>query len=92
FGLQVENYNMMLLMYGIRGIAYPLFLYGFLVWVTYITNKARLATTIGWFWAMFSVGMGVVGSYLPSFTIPYMGFMGTLWLSIVWIMIGGIIA
>lgn len=25
FGLQVENYNMMLLMYGIRGIAYPLF-------------------------------------------------------------------
>ncbi|UXV37690.1 MFS transporter [Staphylococcus simulans] len=92
FGLQVENYNMMLLTYGIRGIAYPLFLYGFLVWVTYITNKARLATAIGWFWAMFSVGMGVVGSYLPSFTIPYMGFMGTLWLSIVWIMIGGIIA
>lgn len=62
FGLGLENYSMMLLMYGIRGLGYPLFLYGFLVWVTYITNKARLATAIGWFWAMFSVGMGVIGT------------------------------
>lgn len=92
FGLGLENYSMMLLMYGIRGLGYPLFLYGFLVWVTYITNKARLATAIGWFWAMFSVGMGMIGTYLPSFTIPHIGFMGTLWMSVIWIGVGGLIA
>lgn len=88
----MENLPMMLVLYGIRGLGYPLFLYGFLVWVTYITDKSRLATAIGWFWAMFSVGMGVIGTYLPSFTIPFIGFNGTLWMSLIWIFIGGLIA
>ena len=92
FGMSMGNYSMMLVMYGIRGLGYPLFLYAFLVWVTYITDKTRLATAIGWFWAMYSVGMGVIGTYLPSFTIPYIGFMGTLWMSLIWIIIGGVIA
>lgn len=92
FGLGMESLPMMLVLYGIRGLGYPLFLYGFLVWVTYITDKARLATAIGWFWAMFSVGMGVIGTYLPSFTIPFMGFNGTLWMSLIWIFVGGLIA
>ncbi|WP_324609256.1 MFS transporter [Staphylococcus kloosii] len=92
FGMSMENYSMMLVMYGIRGLGYPLFLYAFLVWVTYITDKTRLATAIGWFWAMYSVGMGVIGTYLPSFTIPHIGFMGTLWMSLIWIIIGGVIA
>src|SRR5699024_2520038 len=92
FGIGMENLPMMLVLYGIRGLGYPLFLYGFLVWVTYITDKARLATAIGWFWAMFSVGMGVIGTYLPSFTIPFIGFNGTLWMSLIWIVIGGLIA
>src|SRR5699024_8198125 len=82
FGLGMESLPMMIVLYGIRGLGYPLFLYGFLVWVTYITDKARLATAIGWFWAMFSVGMGVIGTYLPSFTIPFMGFNGRLWMSL----------
>lgn len=92
FGIGMENLPMMLVLYGIRGLGYPLFLYGFLVWVTYITDKARLATAIGWFWAMFSVGMGVIGTYLPSFTIPFIGFNGTLLMSLIWIFIGGLIA
>ena len=92
FGIGMENLPMMLVLYGIRGLGYPLFLYGFLVWVTYITDKARLATAIGWFWAMFSVGMGVIGTYLPSFTIPFIGFNGTLWMSLIWIFIGCLIA
>lgn len=92
FGIGMENLPMMLVLYGIRGLGYPLFLYGFLVWVTYITDKARLATAIGWFWAMFSVGMGVIGTYLPSFTIPFIVFNGTLWMSLIWIFIGGLIA
>src|SRR5699024_3594319 len=92
FGLGMESLPMMIVLYGIRGLGYPLFLYGFLVWVTYITDKAGLATAIGWFWAMFSVVIGVICIYLPSFTIHFMGFNGTLWMSLIWIFVGGLIA
>ena len=35
---------------------------------------------------------GVLGSYLPSFSIPIIGEMGTLWSSLIFILIGGLIA
>ena len=41
---------------------------------------------------MYSIGIGVLGSYLPSFTIPFIGELGSLWLSIVFILVGGLIA
>lgn len=47
---------------------------------------------MGWFWAMYSIGIGVLGSYLPSFSIPIIGEMGTLWSSLIFILIGGLIA
>lgn len=89
-GLAQKNYSMMITMYGIRGIAYPMFIYGFVVWIAYAAPKQRLASAMGWFWCMYSVGMGVFGTYLPSFSIPTIGFMGTLWLAIVFIAIGGL--
>src|SRR5699024_5423498 len=92
FRLDLKSLPIMLVLYGMIRLIYQLFLLGFLVWVTYITDIARLATAIGWFWAMFSVGMGVIGTYLPSFTIPFMGFNGTLWMSLIWIFVGGLIA
>lgn len=91
-GLETHNYIMMIIMYSIRGIAYPMFIYSFVVWITYSAPPQRLASAMGWFWAMYSVGIGVLGSYLPSFTIPYIGFMGTLWGSIIFIAAGGLLA
>ncbi|MFE4708244.1 MFS transporter [Peribacillus simplex] len=91
-GLEQENFAMMITMYGIRGIAYPMFIYGFVVWIAYAAPKQRLASAMGWFWCMYSVGMGVFGTYLPSFSIPAIGFMGTLWMAIVFIAIGGFMA
>ena len=41
---------------------------------------------------MYSIGIGVLGSYLPSFSIPIIGEMGTLWSSLIFILIGGLIA
>ena len=35
FGLEQQNYAMMMIMYGIRGLAYPMFIYSFVVWITY---------------------------------------------------------
>src|SRR5699024_619537 len=91
-GLEQQSYPMMLIMYGIRGFAYPMFIYSFVVWITYSAPKHRLASAMGWFWAMYSVGIGFLGTYLPSFTISWIGFMGTLWSSIIFILIGGLMA
>ena len=92
FGLEQQNYAMMLIMYGIRGFAYPMFIYSFVVWITYSSPAYKLESAMGWFWAMYSIGIGVLGSYLPSFTIPFIGELGSLWLSIVFILVGGLIA
>ena len=69
FGLTHPNLPLTLLFYGIRGFAYPLFFYGFFVWVVQKSRPHELASAIGWTWSMFTIGYGIVGSYLPSFTI-----------------------
>jgi MFS family permease len=40
---------------------------------------------------MFTIGYGIVGSYLPSFTIQWIGYMGTLWMSMAWVFVGGLL-
>jgi polyol permease family len=90
-GLGHLNLPLMLLFYGIRGIAYPLFFYGFFVWVVQRSHPYELASAIGWTWSMFTIGYGIVGSYLPSFTIQWIGYMGTLWMSMAWVLAGGLL-
>jgi polyol permease family len=91
FGLNHRDLKWTVIFYGIRGFAYPLFFYAFFVWVVQKTPGHRLASAIGWVWAMFTIGYGIVGSYLPSFTIPVIGFMDTLWMSMAWVLAGGLI-
>ncbi|CNL83377.1 Alpha-ketoglutarate permease [Yersinia intermedia] len=92
FGLGMKSYPLMLVFYGIRGLAYPLFIYSFVMLIVQNVPKQQLSSAMGWFWAMYSVGIGVVGSYLPSFTIPMIGETGTLWFAIVWVAAGGMMA
>ncbi len=92
FGLGMKSYPLMLLFYGIRGLAYPLFIYSFVMLVVQNVPKQNLSSAMGWFWAMYSIGIGCVGSYLPSFTIPFMGETGTLWFAIAWVIAGGLTA
>jgi polyol permease family len=91
-GLGMRNYPLMLLFYGIRGLAYPLFIYSFVMLVVQNVPKHQLSSAMGWFWAMYSVGIGCVGSYLPSFTISWIGETGTLWFAIAWVVVGGVMA
>ncbi|MBN7120848.1 cytochrome C biogenesis protein CcdA [Erwinia billingiae] len=91
-GLGMRNYPLMLLFYGIRGLAYPLFIYSFVMLVVQNVPKHQLSSAMGWFWAMYSVGIGCIGSYLPSFTIPWIGETGTLWFAIAWVVVGGVMA
>jgi polyol permease family len=90
-GLGHLNLPLMLLFYAIRGVAYPLFFYGFFVWVVQRSRPHELASAIGWTWSMFTIGYGIVGSYLPSFTIQWIGYMGTLWMSMAWVFVGGLL-
>ena len=92
FGLGQANYALMLLFYGIRGLAYPLFLYAFIVVIIHNVRSDKSSSALGWYWAVYSVGIGVAGSYIPSFTIPHIGEMGTLWLALAFCLAGGIIA
>ncbi|STU92761.1 ribitol/Xylitol/Arabitol transporter, MFS superfamily [Klebsiella pneumoniae subsp. ozaenae] len=67
FGLGRANYALILLFYGIRGLAYPLFLYSFIVAIIHNVRSDSSSSALGWFWAVYSVGIGVFGSYIPSF-------------------------
>ncbi|AKS35274.1 MFS transporter [Mycolicibacterium goodii] len=79
----------MILLYSIRGLGYPLFAYGFLVWVVAATPSDRLSPALGWFWFVFVAGLPTLGSLIASFSIPFIGAHGTLWLSLALVIIGG---
>ncbi|OLN22401.1 MFS transporter [Domibacillus antri] len=91
FGLKQQNYGWMLPTYAIRGFGYPLFCYSFLVWVTYRSPERIMATAVGLFWAAWSGGLYVVGSYFPAYMLPKIGYIGLMWSAVVWVVIGGII-
>lgn len=91
-GLGMKNYPLMLLFYGIRGLAYPLFIYSFVLMIVQNVPKSQVSSAMGWFWAMYSIGIGCIGSYLPSFTIPWIGETGTLWFAVAWVAVGGLLA
>ncbi|OLF54611.1 MFS transporter [Pseudomonas chlororaphis] len=89
FGLQGQNYVLMVLFYGIRGLAYPLFIYAFMVWIAQVTPGARMASAMGWFWSMYCLGIGFFGTWLPSLSLSRIGFIGTLWMAIFWVALAG---
>ncbi|WP_230872998.1 MULTISPECIES: MFS transporter [Commensalibacter] len=92
FGVIPHNYYMMLLFYGLRGFAYPLFFYAFFYWVVKETPDSQLASAVGWIWSMFTIGFGILGNLLPIYSVRYFGEINTLWQSIGWATAGGAIA
>jgi MFS family permease len=91
YGLKPNNYAVMLPTYGIRGLGYPLFCYSFLVWVTYRSPDRILATAVGLFWAAWTGGLYVVGSFFPAFMLPKIGYIGLLWSAVIWVFVGGLV-
>ena len=91
-GIAHANYGIIVLSYGLRGFGYPLFAYGFLVWVAAVTPERYLATAIGWFWSARTGGLPTLGALLASFSVPLLGTYKTLWVSVVLVALGGLIA
>ncbi|WP_165913043.1 MFS transporter [Tamaricihabitans halophyticus] len=90
FGIIFSNFVLGLITYTIRGLAYPLFAFGFLTWVTLATPEGRLGRAVGWYWFFSSAGMGVLGAYWAGFGIPIFGMLNTLWTSLFFAVAGGL--
>jgi polyol permease family len=90
-GVGPGNYPLIMLMYALRGFGYPLFAYGFLVWITAAAPKERLGTAVGWFWFALTGGLFTSSSLLASFAIPLIGPYATLWCSLALVVLGGLI-
>lgn len=90
FGLR-HGFVPVLLTYGLRGLGYPFFAYGFLVWITVVTPSQRLSSAMGWFWFAFTGGLPTLGSVVASWCVPRVGQLATLWIALAFVVAGGLI-
>ncbi len=91
-GLAHRHYSVILVTYMLRGFGYPLFAFGFLVWVAEVTPQRYLATAVGWFWFARTGGLPTLGSLFASFVVPRVGPYRTLWYSVAMVAAGGFLA
>jgi polyol permease family len=90
FGVMGGNFEIMLLAFGIRGLGYPMFAYGFLVWVTMDTDEQVMGRAVGWYWFFSTLGLGVLSSYFAGAIIPVIGELATLWTALAFVVVGGL--
>ncbi len=90
-GLRHASVPAVLMTYGLRGFAYPLFAFGFLVWITVVAPRYKLASAMGWFWFAFTGGLPTLGSLFARFAIPRVGPYETFWLATGLVLLGGVI-
>lgn len=90
--LPAENFALMLIIYGLRGIAYPFFAYGFLVWVLGASPAHRLGSAVGRFYFAFTGGLPTLGSLVASGTEPLIGPYWTFWVALVLVIAGGVVS
>ncbi|HWR13558.1 MAG TPA: MFS transporter [Terriglobales bacterium] len=91
-GIAPNRYPAMLAFYAARGFGYPLFAYGFLVWVTRVTPRERLSSAAGWFWFAFTGGLPTLGTVVAGVLMPRIGAYQTLWAALAIVLVGGVIA
>jgi polyol permease family len=91
-GFPGPTYALILVSYGLRGFGYPLFAFGFLIWITAVAPTKRLGTGVGWFWFAFTRGLPTLGSLVASGLIPAVGQTATFWVSLGLVVVGAAIA
>lgn len=89
-GVGPGSYALTLLGYAMRGFGYPLFAYGFLVWITVATPTRNLGTSLGWFWVAFAAGFPTLGSLIASYLVPVAGPYQTLWWALAFAVASGL--
>jgi polyol permease family len=91
-GVAPGNYGLVMALYGLRGFGYPLFAYGFLVWISVAAPRQRLGTAVGWFWFALTGGLLTLGPLFARYAIPVIGPYNTLWFSLGLVIMGGLVA
>ena len=88
--LTSSSTTLIFLSYGLRGFGYPLFAYGFLVWITAVSPADKLGTATGWFYVAFSAGLPTLGALTATVSMAWfdLSFYETLWVSLVLVLIG----
>ncbi|WP_433784995.1 MFS transporter [Actinomycetospora sp. CA-101289] len=79
--------------YAVRGLAYPLFAFAFLVWVQTIARPQMRGSAAGWFWFAFTGGLPTLGAAVAAICVGPLGISeyGTLVLSLVVVAVGAAI-
>jgi MFS family permease len=92
-GIPSKSYALILVLYGIRGFAYPLFAFSFLVWAQIASPTHMRGSVAGWFWFAFTGGLPTLGAGVAALAIGPMGMTlyQTLVLSLVLVAIGALI-
>ena len=91
FAINSGSLFLVALVYGIRGFAYPLFAFGFMVWIQTVTRVELRGSAAGWFWFAFTGGIPTIGSLVAAFSAPAIGVYNTFWLSLGIVAVGGLI-
>ena len=91
-GMANMNYSVLVATYALKGLAYPLFAYTFIVWITYRVGKSELGTAQGWFWVMCTGGMDVLGAYYGAFAKTEFGVVTALWTAVAFASVGAAMA
>ncbi|MFE6427033.1 MULTISPECIES: MFS transporter [Streptomyces] len=89
--LPSENQLLVYVFYGLRGIAYPLFAYAFLLWIQLTARRELRGSAAGWFWFAYSAGLPTIGSAIAAVSIPLVGAYATFWLSLGLVAVGAAI-
>jgi polyol permease family len=92
--LTSSNVMLIFITYGLRGLGYPFFAYGFLVWITATANPKHLASSIGWFYVAFTAGLPTLGALVATgaLDIFHLSMYETLWVSLVLVVVGALVA
>lgn len=87
-------YWTLLVTYPLRGFAYPMFAYSFLVVIAEVSPARRLGAAVGWFWFCFTGGFFVLGAQYSdlAFSVWHLSPIELLWTGPVFVIAGAGIA
>jgi MFS family permease len=91
--LPSQTLGLIATIYAIRGLAYPLFAFAFLVWIQTLAKPHMRGSAAGWFWFAFTGGLPTLGALVAAIAVGPLGISlyGTLVLSLVVVAIGSAI-
>ncbi len=91
--IPTKSAPLIITIYGIRGLAYPLFAFAFLVWAQVTSEERMRGSVAGWFWFAFTGGLPTLGAGVAALAIGPLGFSlyGTMVLSLILVAAGGLL-